>query len=68
MHAGRSGREGKHWVLENNIPSSDRQQDHPKDMMQVKPRLSIKDHLIMEFPNAPKSGSTNRVYNWVLFV
>jgi hypothetical protein len=22
----------------------------------------------MEFPNAPKSGSTNRVYNWVLFV
>jgi hypothetical protein len=30
--------EGKHWVLENNLPSSDRMQDHPKDLMQRRVR------------------------------
>jgi hypothetical protein len=36
--------------------------------MQIKPWLPIKDHAITKFPNTPKSGSTNRVQNWVLFV
>jgi hypothetical protein len=53
--------EGKHWVVENNLPSSNREQDHPKYLMQTKLRLSIKDHLITKFPNAPKSGNTHRV-------
>jgi hypothetical protein len=50
--------EGKHWFLENDLPSPDREQNHSKDLMQIKPWLSIKDHLITKFPNAPKNGSS----------
>jgi hypothetical protein len=34
-------------------------QNHPQNLMQGQPRLTIKNHVIMKFPNAPTSASTN---------
>jgi hypothetical protein len=36
--------------------------------VQIKPYLSIKDHIITKFPDAPKSGSTDRIQSRVLLV
>jgi hypothetical protein len=41
--------EREHQVLEGNLRPSDRNQNHPKNLVQIKPRLLVKDHLITNF-------------------